>query len=759
MAETEMGARVADVRPAVAPRLMPARFRSLLREGWLSAAWERERDARRPFLFWPVGMSAGVLLYFAADREPALWAGPGLLCCGVAMTFFAQSRRLTGLMVFAMSVAAMAAGFSASAFKAWWVAAPVIAKAGALKGTGVILQIDRRGPGARLLIGVERIDRMKAVPARLRLTSRQAGLLEAGTRIDFAAYVLPPPQPSRPGGYDFARDAWFAGIGGVGTLQGKPAPAADQAISSWHWRMLAAIDRARNDVTARIAGTIGGQAGEVAAALITGKRGGISEETNEILRAAGIYHVVSISGLHMVLAAGMVFFLIRALFALSPAALLTLPVKSIAAVAAIVAAIAYDIFAGSEIATERSLVMTLIVFGAVLAHRRALSMRNLALAALLLILLEPETVVGPSFQMSFCAVMGLIALYERAGVASAAQEGLILTQAEVPARETPPQSLTARVLHWVAGHGKALILTTLVAELATAPFALYHFQQLQPLGLLGNALVLPLIAVVVMPAALIGMMALSFGLDTWVWVAMGWGVDLMLAMARFVAALPFSVVSVSAPAGWAMALAVFGFVWMALWTSAIRWAGMPLVALGFAFAWAGPKPDLFVTGDGKAAALRTADGRIALVGPSPGGFVLEQWLRATGDPRKAKDPTLKAAALCDRTACILKDSEGYPVAFIKQASAFGEDCDRARLIVTPLNAPPHCAASVLDRPALAQTGSVAGFRAPDGAWRFEGVRTPFTDRPWRPAPTGGGSGSQRGPGETAVSHEDNDVSD
>jgi len=215
-------------------------------------------------------------------------------------------------------------------------------------------------------------------PARIRVTARGPVAVSAGTRIDFAAYLLPPPQPSRPGGYDFARDAWFAGIGAVGSLQSQTS-AKDQGGIGWRWRVLAAIDRARNDVTERIASAIGGQAGEVAAALITGKRGGITEETNDILRAAGIYHVVSISGLHMVLAAGMVFFLVRALFALSPAALLALPVKSIAAVAAIVAAVAYDIFAGSEIATERSLVMTLIVFGAVLAHRRAISMRNLAL--------------------------------------------------------------------------------------------------------------------------------------------------------------------------------------------------------------------------------------------------------------------------------------------------------------------------------------------------------------------------------------------
>lgn len=704
------------------------------RDGWLAAAILHEREARRPFLFVPIGMMGGVLLFFAADREPALWAGPVLFVLAAGAAWFCWVRHLTGLMVAALALTAIAAGFSGATIKSRLVAAPVIEKAQGLKGTGVILQNDRRGTGARLLLGIEAIHGkpQDATPKLVRVTTRAPLAVEAGTRIDFAAYVLPPPQPSRPGGYDFARDAWFAGIGGVGSLQGQPIVTHDQAIDRLSWRLLAAIDRARNAVTARIASVIGGQAGEVAAALITGKRGGINEDTNDSLRAAGIYHVVSISGLHMVLAAGMIFVLVRVLFALSPAALLTLPVKSIAAITAILAAIAYDIFAGSEIATERSLVMTMIVFGAVLVHRRAISMRNLALAAIILIVFEPETVVGPSFQMSFCAVMGLVALYERSGIAHAAQEGAVLTQAELPTRERPPEALVGRVLGWISKHAMGLVLTTLVAEMTTAPFGLYHFQQLQPLGLLGNALVLPLISIVVMPAALLGMIALPFGLDAWVWMLMGWGVDLMLWLASLVAAIPFSVLAVPAPSGWAMALVVFGLIWLALWTSILRWAGAPLLILGFALAWSGPRPDLYAAADGKAVAIRGADGKLALVGPSPGRFSLEQWLRADGDAREADDPTLKAPQRCDRAGCILVDSRGSAISFIKQASAFDEDCQRAALIITSLKAPTLCAAAVLDAQAFRISGAVAGYQTKEGAWRFEGVRTPSTDRPWRP---------------------------
>jgi competence protein ComEC len=730
----------------------------LVREDWLAAAIAQEREARRPFLFVPVGLIGGVLLYFAAEREPSLWAPLVLLGLAGLAAFAAYRRQLFGLALLCLGLACLAAGFSAATLKARLVAAPILDRAQAVKGTGIILEIDRRGEGARLLIGLERLhhQRAEAQPHLIRLTSRTALAFEAGARIEFSAYVMPPPQASRPGGYDFAREAWFSGLGAVGSLQGKPVLSSDQTLTHTLWRWRSAIDRARNDVTDRIVAAIGGQAGEVAAALITGKRGGISEETNEILRAAGIYHVVSISGLHMVLAAGMVFVLVRALFALSPAALLVLPVKSIAAVAAMGAACAYNVFAGSEVATERSLVMTLIMLAAILFQRRAISMRNLALAAIILVLFEPETVIGPSFQMSFCAVMGLVALYERTGMAHAAQEGLILQRAELPSRETPPPGLVARLMGWVRRHAQALVLTTLVAELTTTPFGIYHFQQMQPLGLIGNALVLPLISALVMPAALLGMIALPFGLDGPVWWLMGLGVAWMIWIAGLVAALPFAIVAVPAPQAWAIGAIVLGVIWVALWHSLLRWAGLVLIAFGFAFAWSGPRPDLYVSPDGKSALLRGPDGRLAILGGSPGRFRLEQWLRADGDQRAPDDPSLQRSDRCDPSACILYDQTGYAVSLIKDQSAFEEDCQRARLIVTALPAPANCrnpgaSLTLIDAEILKRMGAVEAYRTGPGQWRLTGSRPHNAQRLWHPpVPRSGQAVEDKAPAPNAA---------
>ena len=280
----------------------------------------------------------------------------------------------------------------------------------------------------------------------------------------------------------------------------------------WTLWLAARVDEARNALTHRIASSIGGAAGGVGAALVTGKRGLIGEPTNDVLRAAGIYHIVSISGLHMVLAAGTFFWLVRALLALSPGVALLWPVKKIAAVVAMIGATAYCIFSGSDVATERSLIMTLVMFGAVLADRPALSMRNLSIAAIIVLAREPEALLGPSFQMSFGAVAAMMTLVPL----------MQWREKDVPA--TPFE----KVLSWAGRSALGLLTTTLVASLATAHFAAYHFQSLNPYGLIGNALALPLVSLVVMPAAVLGVLAYPFGLDAFVWKVMGLAVAQVL---------------------------------------------------------------------------------------------------------------------------------------------------------------------------------------------------------------------------------------
>ncbi|HEX2126007.1 MAG TPA: ComEC/Rec2 family competence protein, partial [Thermoleophilaceae bacterium] len=565
---------------------------------WLWRGIALEAEERRLFPWIAVCFGLGILLFFQAEGRPALWA-PAAGCALFAAAAAALRGRLAPSATM-VGLAAVLAGFTGAVVRSRSVEAPVLARITITPLTGFIEAVEERRDGARLILRLTAAERLNEAerPLRVRVSVRSARGLAAGEHIGATARLLPLPEPAWPGGYDFARDAYFRGIGAVGSLVGAVARAPPPGPPDWRLRVGAAVDEARNGLTGRIAGAIGGPAGAVAAALVTGKRGLIDEATNDVLRAAGIYHIVSISGLHMVLAAGSFFWLARALLALSPAVALLWPVKRIAAAAAMAGACAYCLFSGAEVATERSLVMTLVMFGAVLADRPALSMRNLALAALIVLAREPETLLGPSFQMSFGAVAALIALapWLRPSVG-----------------ESMPTLLT-RARDWARRSVVGLLAMTVVASVATAPFAAYHFQTLNPLGLIGNALALPLVSLVVMPAALLGVLAYPFGLDRPVWQLMGWAVAQVLEVSAWVSGLQGSTVVVPALGSGALAALTLALLLVTLPGPSLRWLAVIPAGIGTALAATPQRYDVFVDREGAGAAIRGAAGRLVVVG-------------------------------------------------------------------------------------------------------------------------------------------------
>ncbi len=287
----------------------------------------------------------------------------------------------------------------------------------------------------------------------------------------------------------------------------------------------------RDGIDARIRAVVPGDKGAIASALITGKRDAISAPVNDAMYISSLAHVLSISGYHMAVVAGVVFFVLRALLALIPGLASARPIKKWAAVGALLAALAYLLLSGSEVATQRSFIMTAIVLLGVMADRPALTLRTLALAAFGVLILAPQSVVHPSFQMSFAATLALIAAYER---------GLPWM---VAGADT---SFGARVALWGGREIVALILASLVAGLATTPYAAFHFHRLAPYGVLANLLAMPIVSIWVMPMGLLGLVAIPFGFDGMLWRLMGDGIDWMIAVALFVAHLPGAVGRVAA---------------------------------------------------------------------------------------------------------------------------------------------------------------------------------------------------------------------
>ncbi|MGJ0509823.1 MAG: ComEC/Rec2 family competence protein [Methylocystis sp.] len=706
---------------SLAPRLQ--RLRAAL-----GAAYAEETELRRPFLWRAVAAGAGVLLYFAANHEPPLALCVGALAVVVALAVLVRGHaRAHALLV---AAAFVAAGFAAGAWRTSRVAAPVVTRVGVGELTGFVEEIDLRRAGARFVLRVASAEGLPGdvVPARVRLTTRGEPSFAAGDFIALKARLMPPARAALPGGYDFARDAYFARLGGVGSALGRieTMPLPDPAPASL--RFFAGVDRLRNALALRVYKIIGDDAGAIAAAMVAGKRDFLSESAKDLIRRAGIFHIVTISGMQMTLVAGIFFVGLRRLLATSQTLALNYPIRKWAAALAMAGAVLYDIGTGSRVGTERALVMTLIMLAAVLFDRPSLSMRNLALAVFFVVAVEPEAILGASFQLSFAAVGALIAVYEWRG-------------AHVAQAPRGPPSVRSRFQEWREAlldrllHGPgAPLVATLCATSATASFMAYDFHELSPYVLIGNPLTLAVIEFFAVPCALLGAALYPFGLDGFVWRWLEMGIDLVIWLAGLIASAPGASLHVKAFPPWAilfLALAVLSAVLWRTWT--LRATAIPLALVGLIGAGSGPGFDLAIPATGDAAAIRLPTGQLTLLGKKPGAFAAEQWLRADADARAAADA--RTGAACDADGCVGRLADGRAVSLVLSRGAFLEDCARAAIIVTPLRAPGGCAAPiVIDRLKLAETGAISLRLRPEGAVEWTTARGVDEDRPWSPRP-------------------------
>jgi competence protein ComEC len=698
-------------------------------------ALETEAALRRPFLWLPVAAGAGVVLYLYADREPSLWLiAPAVVCFG-AGAYFARGRRFAFHIL--CGLCALFVGELSAALRTARVAAPAIDRVSIATLDGFIEEMDFRRTGARFVLRVHSADGLapQQTPFRVRVSIRRAPPFEAGTFVRFKARLLPPARASLPGGYDFARDAWFARLGAVGSVLGRVEVLPPPASPGLAMAAMMAIDRGRNALARRIDKIVGGDAGAIAAAMVTGKRDLLSNEAKEVIREAGIFHIITISGVQMTLVSAIFFMGLRQLLALSETLALRYPIKKWAALFAIAGAVFYDLATGSRVGTERALFMTVNMLLAVVLDRQALTMRNLALAACLVILLEPEAIMGASFQLSFAAVAALVAVYEARMAAAARRNGEFSSLLTRAAAESRHAALLGEKLQPLLKRGlPGLLFATLCATAATASFMAYNFHELSPYVLIGNPLTLTVIEIFAVPGALLGTMLYPLGLDAFVWRYIGLGIDGILWAARMIGSWPGSTLHLPAFAPWAIVFLTFAVLSSVLWrTALLRATAIPLAAIGLLGAAAGPSFDMAVAPTGDAVAYRAADDKLEVIARSRNSFATEQWLRADADGRLASEALTKTG--CDRFACVGHLAGGQIVSLVFDPAAFAEDCTRADVIVTSRFAPVGCAAKiVIDREKLKETGAVTISFKKDGRVAMRTARAPDEDRPWSPAP-------------------------
>lgn len=692
--------------------------------GGLAERLEAERA--RWFVWLPVAFGIGIAGYFSMPTEPSLAATLALPLVAAALV---AASRGTGLVhVAALGLLAAAAGFAATKLRTEWTRAPVLGheiRRADVRGIVELIE-PRPSRGERLTIRVTDIAGLapEARPARVRLrvmTKRDG--LKPGDAIRIRATLRPPSLPALPGGYDFARWAWFQGLGATGYAIQAPEILASAA----HDPSLAqtarhALERLRQAMGERIRAVVPGETGAIAVSLITGERGGITDETNAAYRDSGLVHILSISGLHMAIMAGAVYAAVRILLAAFPAIALRFAIKKWAAAAALAGAAGYLLVSGGSIPTIRAFLMIAIMFVAVMLDRQALAMRNVAIAALIVLIVMPESLLDPGFQMSFAAVVSLIAAYES-----------VRTRAEDPDRRV--------WLRPVAFFLGGIVLSTVIASLSVAPIGAYHFHRSQQYALLANLIAVPICNLVIMPAALVTLVLMPFGLEAWPLPVMAQGIDAMTGTAYWVAGLPGAVAHIAEISDAGFALMVAGGLWLTLWQTRWRVLGLAAIGGGLLVAGGAERPDILAGRGGDLVAVRGADGRLAATGTRSGSFELSRWLEHDGDSRPARDVLRARAMRCDGTGCTAP-AKGLRVAVARHASAIAEDCLKADIVITEPRAPPGCTQplAVIDRWTLRRDGTHAIYLEKDAASgetriaRVETVaghrgRRPWTERP------------------------------
>ncbi|KUO55529.1 MAG: hypothetical protein APF80_14710 [Alphaproteobacteria bacterium BRH_c36] len=655
-----------------------------------------EEERARWFYWVPVFVGCGTLLYFSLPVEPLGFVIAGFLAAALGVRFGIAGG--TFAEIAASALLCVAIGMAAAKVRTEIVRGPVLSgDIGSVEAAGFVELIEaREGGGVRLTVRVEKIGSIGPddLPVRMRVTVRPAveGLLP-GDRITMKARLSPPPRPSVPGGYDFARYAFFRGIGAVGYATVPPVKTKVATGQSGEAGIVEnavlAVARMRKHIGDRVKAALPGQTGAIANALITGDRSGIAEETNKAYRASGLFHILSISGLHMAIMGGSVFFALRFMLALFSSIALNYPIKKWAAAGAILGSLGYLMISGGSFATVRSFLMIAVMFASILADRPAIALRNVALSALLILLLFPESVVDPGFQMSFAAVVALVSVYEA------------LARRAAPWLDGP-QSWMWRA----AAFFGAIVGSTLVASAAVAPLGVYHFHQSQHFAVLANLIAGPICNLIVMPAALGALVLMPFGGEGLALAVMGPGLDAMGLVAVWVAGLKGAVSHVPAIPTFALAAMAVGGLWLCLIRPRWRLLGIVAIAAGLAMTPLRSAPDLLVGDEGRLAVLRDATGAFAGLTSRYSEYELAQWLSRDGDKREAKEVGLGGAMICDEAGCT-GHAKGLRVAIARHASALRDDCRRADILVTGRSVPVPRVSATAAEPADAPTAMEA----------------------------------------------------
>ena len=669
-----------------------------------------------------VCFAIGIALWFQLEN-PWQWSAVLAFCAGTAFAAIRwglSGERYPVLKQSAIAVVLMIAlGLSVVWARSEIVGAAAIERPQVSVLTGRILERDEQPARERVRLVLAARDPGTGEALKIRVNVPQNAdrpdLLE-GAVVKLRARLMPPAPAMLPGAYDFSRTAWFAGLAATGSVLGEIAvvePANETDALASTQRQLAGHVRSQLD----------GSAGAIASALASGDRGSISDADEEAMRDAGLTHLLSISGLHVSAVIAAAYLIAIKLLALWPWLALRARLPLVAACVAALAGIGYTLLTGAEVPTVRSCVGAVLVLAALALGREPLSLRMVAAAALFVLFLWPESLVGPSFQMSFAAVLAIVALHNSAPV-----------QAYLAPREES----------WFARSGRRavmLLVTGMVIEIALMPIVLFHFHRAGVYGAFANVVGIPLTTFFSMPLIGLALFLDIFGLGAPAWWAAGKSLDILIGIAHFTASQPGSVKLMPEMDGGIYALFVSGGIWLALWRGRVRLLGfVPAIAATLLFL-SSPVPDLLVSGDGRHVGVAGEGDRLLVLRESRSDYARDNLLELAGMDGEPVPLAKWPDANCSPDFCVLpvtREGRTWQILMARsniriEERALAAACDRSDIVIADRYLPRSCKPKWLkaDRRMLDQTGglainltdgtysSVADAQGDHGWWRRE----------------------------------------
>ena len=654
-----------------------------------------ERTWPYKFEWLTVAFAIGIGVYFWMPVEPDfIW--PTVILGGVTLSAYGLRHSRIWLHFLILAGFMLALGVMRSAVHTRSVEAPILdSYRQSYDITGWIEAVQPSGKGFRWEIAVTQMSNWRGDmgvdtrPRRVRVRAKPGGL-KPGDGVSLRALMTAPPGPVIADGYDPARRAYFSQIGGYGFAISTPQPT--QVDVTGFDRARRTLVRVREHLTQRIMASSPKNTAGLQAALLTGERSYIPPEQTEALRAAGLAHVLAISGLHMGLIAGGAFWLTAFLLACVDKIARRWDVRKAAAIAGIIVATAYLILSGASVSTQRAYIMAIVLFAAVLLSRPSVSMRSVAVAAAITLWLHPESLMSAGFQMSFAAAAGLVAVYGAW-------------------RQHRPATFTPNFGRRAVNNFTGLAATSAIAGVATGGFAAIHFHAVARMGFFANLAAMPLFTFVVMPMGFAAFLLMPLGLEEWPLYVMGRGLEGMLWVSTRIAAWPGSRWLFSAAPIWAPAIFGLGFVALCLGPNRIRIVGL-LAIIGLWTSWSlAPSADMRVSDSGHLSFWETTETGSILYKERKraDGYGVEQFIERAGEADADIASFKDERADCDSHACLV-ELKGKIIAIAGSPEIADQECASADIVIlTQRSAGPvtrrHCRAVLLDETYLKANGA------------------------------------------------------